>query len=187
LMQQDSSVPAVSVNASRNQSVPPKKNSSTSSKTIEPAEADAPSLKVEKSESASHTPTSKVVETAASESGELSAEQALVQQSWTEVKSVVRKVLPETAALLNSCKSINVEKGTLVLGFSSEILKSKMETGRNIELTHNAVLQLTKLDLPVVCIVISNVPGSTTSRGGIESNGMVDTALSLGGKIIKEE
>jgi DNA polymerase-3 subunit gamma/tau len=186
LAQRDSSTPAGSACTSRSQSVPPKKNSNTSGKTAKPPEADAPS-QAEKSEPVSPTPTNAVEVPVALENGELSAEQVLVQQSWAEVKSVVKKVLPETAALLNSCKSIDVEKGTLLLGFSSEILKSKMETGRNIELTHNAVLQLTKLDLPVICIVISNVPGSKTAHAGIESDGMVDTALSLGGKIVKEE
>jgi len=55
-----------------------------------------------------------------------------IQAQWKEIRAAAKLISPETGALLNSCKSVSVRRGRLVLGFSSGILQSKMENGHNI-------------------------------------------------------
>lgn len=108
-------------------------------------------------------------------------------QHWARIRALIKGRRTQTEALLNSCKVVQVHNGTLVLGFATEILKSKMETGENIALTQAAIRQVLGVDLPIVCTVVGNKATTLPEEFGIEPDGMVSTALNLGAKIVKRE
>jgi len=106
-----------------------------------------------------------------------------IQAFWKEIRTAAKSISPETGALLNSCKSAKMNRGKLVLNFSSSILQSKMKNGNNKENTRKAVKQITGKDIDIVC----EVSGRSSDHGGVNQDGMIGAALSLGGKMTKEE
>ncbi len=110
-----------------------------------------------------------------------------IKSSWKNIRTAAKKKSPETAALLNSSRSMNIRRGRLVLGFASEILRSKMENGRNIELAREAIRDVCGIEVEIDCIVAGNEPPPLPDGMEIERDGMVGEALSLGGKITKKE
>ena len=108
-----------------------------------------------------------------------------INDSWKEIRAAAKELSAETGALLNSCRSVNMRKGRLLLGFSSELLRSKMENGHNQENARQAIRQVTGIDLQIDCHVSGRE--ETVIPEGIDRDGMVGTALSLGGKITKHE
>jgi DNA polymerase-3 subunit gamma/tau len=97
----------------------------------------------------------------------------------------MRRLNKMTEGLLNSARSTVLKGDTLVLGFQSEMVKSKMETPENIDLLRQALRSVLGATLNVRCIVV----GSKTASNDldIDGDGMVGTALDLGGKIVYEE
>jgi DNA polymerase-3 subunit gamma/tau len=108
-----------------------------------------------------------------------------IKASWKEIRQAARKISPGTAALLNSCRSVSANKGRLVLSFATDFVRSKMESGSNRENARAAVRQVTGVDIDIDC----RVAGQEESEfpEGIDRDGMIGTALSLGGKITKKE
>jgi len=108
-----------------------------------------------------------------------------IQESWKDIRQAARKISPETGALLNSCRSVSANKGRLVLSFATDFVRSKMENGKNQENAREAVRQVTGVDIEIDC----RVAGQEESEfpEGIDRDGMVGTALSLGGKITKKK
>jgi hypothetical protein len=119
------------------------------------------------------------------ESAESTSDQTfrLVQEKWRQVVSTVRQFSPTTQGLLNSCKPAGMKDGALYLGFASDFMKRKMETGSNIEYTCKALAQVIGMDMPVRCFVVTGKSGSMPAD--VESDGMVAAALrDLGGEIV---
>jgi len=110
-----------------------------------------------------------------------------IKDHWVDIRSRVKEELPQTEALLNSCKTITMERGMLVLGFASDILKEKMENGNHLALTTKAIQSVVHFDVSVVCKVVHPNSGPVPADLDIAGDGMVGTALSLGGKIIEAE
>ncbi len=108
-----------------------------------------------------------------------------IQAAWKEIRTAAKELSAETGALLNSCRMVSARKGRLVLGFSSELLRSKMENGHNQENARQAIQQVTGVDILIDCRVAGKEEPSVPD--GIEKDGMVGEALSLGGKIVKKE
>ncbi|NOY97781.1 MAG: DNA polymerase III subunit gamma/tau [Chloroflexi bacterium] len=104
-----------------------------------------------------------------------------VSQAWKDIQSRVKKTAPNLAALLNSCKSINVQGNTLVLGFVSGVLVEKMEKPDQIEITRQAIADLLGVELTIRCVV-TNAKGKVPPD--IDQNGMVAAALQAGGEIV---
>lgn len=104
-----------------------------------------------------------------------------VSKHWEQILKLVREKNPQTQALLNSCKPLGMKGNALVLGFTGEFAKSKMEAGENIDVFLQVMEQVMGKSIPVLCIV---------TKGGelppdIDQDGMVATALrDLGGKIV---
>jgi DNA polymerase-3 subunit gamma/tau len=109
-----------------------------------------------------------------------------VQQNWAKIKQIVRKRIPMTEGLLNSARSIVLKGDTLVLGFQSEVVKSKMETAENIDLLRQALKSVLGATLGVRCTVVGGKSSSPADLD-VDGDGMVGTALDLGGKIAYEE
>jgi len=110
-----------------------------------------------------------------------------VQAQWKEIRAAAKLISPETGALLNSCKTINVRRGRLVLGFSSGILQSKMENGHNISCAKQAIKQVSGIDMEIDCEISGKAMAQTPADLNVDQDGMLGAALSLGGKMTKED
>ena len=74
------------------------------------------------------------------------------------------------------------------MSFSSEIIKTKMETNDNIKITRAAIQQVLGADIAITCVVIGTRAGeSSTHEQDLDGDGLVRTALNLGGKIVKKD
>jgi len=134
--------------------------------------------------------------TAPSPSGETSAQKSeqaaepaegsltikLIQNSWRDILSSIRRRSPNAEALLKSGKVLGVKDGVLYLGFS-EVLKSKMEKSENLESVRQAFQEALKMDVPIRCIVFTGKGNAIPAD--IDSDGMVATVLrDLGGELV---
>ena len=111
----------------------------------------------------------------------------VIQAQWKEIRAAAKLISPETGALLNSCKSVSIRRGRLVLGFSSGILQSKMENGHNISSAKQAIKQISDMDMEIDCEVAGKHNAQLPSDLNVDQDGMLGAALSLGGKMTKEE
>ncbi len=113
--------------------------------------------------------------------------QQIIEQ-WPRIRAAVKKARGQTEALLNSGKLQTVKDGVLVMSFSSEIIKTKMETNDNIKITRAAIQQVLGADIAITCVVIGTRAGeSSTHEQDLDGDGLVRTALNLGGKIVKKD
>lgn len=108
-------------------------------------------------------------------------------KNWNQIRTLIKKQSPQTEALLNSCKPLSMKNGVLVLGFASDVVKSKMESNDNCQLTSRVISQIIKREIPVLCTVMGNKVNIDPSGLGIEGGGLVSTALNLGGKIVTKK
>ena len=74
-----------------------------------------------------------------------------------------------------------------MIGFSSEILKSKMDTTDNLALTQDAIQKVLGVKIQVQCAVVGSNSNTVSSEMGIDADGIVGTALNLGGKLVHRE
>ena len=112
---------------------------------------------------------------------------ATIKNQWKEIRAAAKEISPETAALLNSCRSTDMKNGRLVLGFSSAVLRDKMETGQNLDNARKAIKQVTSADVQIDCRVAGKEESAVPEGMDVDHDGMVGAALRLGGKITKEE
>ena len=110
-----------------------------------------------------------------------------LQENWNAIRAEVKKVLPQTEALLHSYKSLQIKEGALVIGFSSEVLKSKMDTADNLALTQDAIQKVLGVKIQVQCTVVGNKSNTASTDSGIDADGIVGAALNLGGKLVHRE
>jgi len=109
-----------------------------------------------------------------------------ISTNWIKIKALVKKQRPSTEALLNSCKSKSIKNGTLILTFASDVVKIKMDTHENLDLTSSAIEQIMGIKVPILCVVM-NKATKTSSDIEVDEGGMVDTALNLGGQIVSKD
>jgi len=93
----------------------------------------------------------------------------------------------QAEALLNSQRLLQVKNGVLILGFPSDVLKSKMENPENIEVTRRVIQNLLNVDMPIQCVVVNEKGGLAAGTNESEPNGLVDAAINLGGKLIHKD
>ena len=110
-----------------------------------------------------------------------------LRKKWPAIRKQIKSQRPQTEALLNSCRSVNIKDGVLVLGFASDVVKSKMETPDNLELTGSIITQITGRNIRIRCEVVSKSGNTAPSEMNIEDDGMVNTALNLGGQIVQKD
>ncbi|NLG99036.1 MAG: DNA polymerase III subunit gamma/tau [Chloroflexi bacterium] len=110
-----------------------------------------------------------------------------IQQNWQRIRQMVRRSSKMAEGLLNSARSVSLKGDTLVLGYQTDVLKSKMETAENIDATRQALQTILGVRLNVKCIVVGSRGGMQASDADIDGDGMVGTALDLGGKIVYDE
>ncbi len=110
----------------------------------------------------------------------------LITQKWKEIYQAVNSLRKNTAALLHSAKPM-IKNGILTLGFQSDLLKSKMETADNIQVTRDAIQKVCGFSLPVKCDVVNQNAQSVPSDLGVDSDGLVGTGLNQGGRIVHKD
>ncbi len=108
-------------------------------------------------------------------------------ESWAAIRVEVKKVSPQTEALLNSQKSLQFKDGKLLIGFASEFLRSKMDVPDSLAVTRDAIFKVTGVMLEIKPAVVGKKNGSAADNADIEADGIVGTALNLGGKLIHRE
>lgn len=145
----------------------------TADETDDVKPADAPSTAVDRQE------------TARAEDDGVSTQDVL--GAWNEIRSEVKMRRTQAEALLNSQRLLQVKNGVLILGFPSEVLRSKMENPENIEVTRRVISNLLNADLQIQCVLASEKGGASAGAKSAEPNGLVDAAINLGGKLIHKD
>jgi DNA polymerase III subunit gamma/tau len=110
-----------------------------------------------------------------------------IQQNWRRIRALVKRKSPATEALFNSSKLLGIKDGLLVLGFQSELLRAKMSTEENLEFTSGAIADVMGVKPGILCVVMNAKAGATPADLDIDTDGMVGTALNLGGQIVHKE
>ncbi len=105
---------------------------------------------------------------------------------WDAIKAYVKRYNRATEALLNSCKPNAMKENTLYLGFASDTVKGLMDKKENIELAASAIEAVLGTNLTLRCVVAKNTPAASAEQD-LDSDGMVRTALNLGGKIVQKD
>lgn len=104
-----------------------------------------------------------------------------VAKAWRQVRGTIRPQNPALEALLNSCKLLEIKDGVLVLGFASELLRSKMDMPEQLDATRKVIAEVLGVNLPVRCVV-SNA--RQTAPPDVKPDGMVAAALEAGGEVV---
>lgn len=120
------------------------------------------------------------------ESGSVTPLQAILD-NWQKIRQRVKTQSSPVDGLLNSCKSITMRNGVLQLGFGSEVLKTMMEKGNNLKITRKAIQDVLGVEVQIACVVVQGKGSHLQLDADIEADGMVSTALRLGGKIVHKE
>ena len=88
---------------------------------------------------------------------------------------------PSLVALLNSCKPLEIKNGVLVIGFANDLVRSKMDTTEQLEITRKAIAKVCGGDFSIKCVV-SNAKQAPPAN--VKADGMVAAALKKGGEIV---
>jgi DNA polymerase-3 subunit gamma/tau len=111
--------------------------------------------------------------------GGISLEQLM--KAWKQIRELIKPKSRSLDGLLNSCRLLEVKNGVLVIGFASELLRSKVDTPELIEITRKAILEVCGADLAIKCVV-TNAKQATPPN--VKADGMVAAALKHGGEIV---
>ena len=104
-----------------------------------------------------------------------------VSKAWKQVCTEVKTIDPNLNALLNSCHLLEIKNDILVIGFMSDILRSKADTPELLEITLKAVTKVVGVNLSIKCVVST---AKHTAPPDIKADGMVAAALKAGGEIV---
>ncbi len=109
-----------------------------------------------------------------------------ISQAWPQVLARVRQRNPQTQGLLNSCKPMGFKSGKLILGFASDLIKSKMEKPEHTQLTQEVLEEVLGEGVGVQCVVSATaLKHRLDELGGLDSDSMVAVAVrDLGGEIV---
>lgn len=109
-----------------------------------------------------------------------------IQEKWMLVKETVKKENPITEALLNSSRLMGMHNDSLIISFSSDLLKDKMMAGKNINLTTKVMKQVFGKELRLECMVGNQSKIDNKPNFDFSSDGMVGTATrDLGAEIVE--
>jgi DNA polymerase-3 subunit gamma/tau len=105
---------------------------------------------------------------------------AHVLKDWKQVGVAIKSNM-SLAALLNSCRLLELKNNTLTLGFSSDILRAKADTPEQIGLIRKAIAEVLGVELGIRCVVSAGKKGIPPN---VKPDGMVAAALKNGGEIV---
>ncbi|RJP50277.1 MAG: DNA polymerase III subunit gamma/tau [Anaerolineaceae bacterium] len=134
-----------------------------------------------KSSTAKSAPVASLTPTEKSDATAPAVPASEVIKVWKQIQSTLKKESANNlAALLNSVTAIDVQGNTLILGFASDVLMSKMkeeEKARTTQLVADAL----GVTLDIRCEV-TNAKGKVPPH--LPQDGMVATAIHQGGEIV---
>ncbi|MEW6031236.1 MAG: DNA polymerase III subunit gamma/tau [Chloroflexota bacterium] len=104
-----------------------------------------------------------------------------VIKAWKQIAASLPRSQANLAALLNSVRMIDVQGGTLLLGFASDVLVSKMDKPDQIKAAQKAIAETLGVDVNIRCVV-TNAKGKIPSD--VPQDGMVATAIQHGGEVV---
>lgn len=107
-------------------------------------------------------------------------------QKWPDIFTETKKRNNKTGGLLNSCTP-SIKNGALVISFTSDVLKNMMETSDNLSLLKQIVHELTGKEIEIKCVVSNAKTKTSAADLGVDSDGLVGTALSQGGHIVHRD
>lgn len=98
---------------------------------------------------------------------------------WDHILNAAFEIDPKCQALLNSGQPMGLRRGKLVLGFSSEILRDKMQKEESVAVVSRALENTLGQPVGLRCVLASawqsdSPPGQNHA---VEAGGMVETAL----------
>ncbi len=105
-----------------------------------------------------------------------------IEANWRTILTTARKYNRSTQALLNSCKVLEYKDRVLTLGFASDILKKQMERDEHSSVAHKAISEALGLQIRLRYVISSDNRQDIPPE--VDSDGMVATAVRLGGKIV---
>lgn len=106
-----------------------------------------------------------------------------LEQNWRRILEATRQVNPSVYGLLNSCKARVMKNDVLTFGFSTDVLKSKLEIAETLEVVRNVLKQIFGHEIQVRSVTLTGK--RTSPPPGVDSDGMVASALrDLGGEIV---
>jgi len=106
---------------------------------------------------------------------------AQVLKAWRQICAEVKSENQNLNALLNSGHPLEVKGNVLVLGYASDILRSKVDLPEQMKTTRRAIAKVLGADLSVKCVV-TNARNSPPPN--VKADGMVAAALKAGGEIV---
>ncbi len=113
------------------------------------------------------------------ESGNVTLDQ--VTKAWKQISASIKPQSPSLSALLNSCRPLEIKNNVLVIGFANDLVRSKMDTPEQIEITRQAIAKACGGKLSIKCVV-SNAKQAPPAN--VKADGMVAAALKKGGEIV---
>lgn len=104
-----------------------------------------------------------------------------IQKKWILVRDVVRKINGSAEGLLNTCNLLDLRGNKLYLGFTNEVLKSKMEDPERLQAAQKGLEQVFGTPLLIHCVIAAD---NYSLPPEVDETGMVAAAVRLGGKIV---
>ena len=141
--------------------------------------AKAPALSKEKEKTvlyqdSGESPEKKPGETPAIAAGE-------ILKAWKEIANSLPREQSNLKGLLHSVRTFEVQGRTLILGFASDVLVSKMDKPEQLAVVEKAIAGRLGVQVSVRCAV-TNAKGKIPSD--VPQDGMVATAIRHGGEIV---
>jgi len=107
----------------------------------------------------------------------------LLEQNWRRILEAARQLNPSAYALLNSSKVRVLKDGVLTLGFSTDVLKAKLEVKETQDVVRTVLNTVLGQEIQIRSVTLSGK--RTSPPSGVDSDGMVASALrDLGGEIV---
>ena len=102
-------------------------------------------------------------------------------KAWKQIRALIKPQSPSLDGLLNSGRLLEVKNGVLVIGYATEILRSKVDTPEQNEITCKAILDVCGFNLSVKYVVTD---AKQSTPRDVKADGMVAAALKKGGEIV---
>lgn len=104
-----------------------------------------------------------------------------IASAWKQISAAIKSQNPNLAALLNSCKVLDVNGNVVTLGFASDILLAKFDKPEYTQLTEHAISEAIGLPVTVQAVVAG---GKNALPANVKPDSMVAAALQNGGEIV---
>lgn len=106
----------------------------------------------------------------------------LVQEHWDSLKRAVKTRNTVTSALLNSSRLIDVDGSTVVINFSSDLLRDKMADEQNSRMVCSVMSKYFGQDVRLICTTGEHSPASRSNgKDGLQQ--VEETIIKLGGEL----